>query len=63
VSPGGTGIHRQVVPQRNPETPKNKMHRLAVSGNFPETRNLTEKQGFMHNHHIIIIQFMLRRKN
>jgi len=29
---------------------------------FPETQNLNSAEGFMHNHNIFIIQFMLKPK-
>jgi len=35
VLPGGTGIHRQAVPQRNPETLKTKMRSLAAMQSSP----------------------------
>jgi len=49
VSPGGTGLHYQAVPHRNPENTQNGMHRLAEvhspPGNFWKiSRNYEFKQ-------------------
>jgi len=52
VSPGGTRLHRQAIPQRNPENTKTGIRRLKAMSNPPgsfwkflETRKLVMAEG------------------